>query len=463
MAGQVSKQKSSSLAITATILVILMLGTSASNLLVGDSQALVPDAENNYQSETVFTPEQNLTYVEYTDTGILQVPRNQTITDANLSLSSMWNPVTYQNSTFGNNQTFMWNGDLSDTEISPKTQNLILERVNTANTINDFEVASNVPGDGWLTNGMNGDVWTIVQNNSNLISNSNMNLPNSGYENTSFLSTTGNGDINSNIETCINSPIFDTPRVINNYSLTFQHWLALDSTDAVNVNFLDGNNEWVNLPFDSMILNNPNSNSWHVVNISLDPYLSQTSVTTRLQFCLATSQVPLPRGGWFIDELSLFNEGGSKGAWFHGNFSGDYLPYAASEFIIPANLSNFPYLDELEINANWDIQGYLHDYLTVEFSFDNGLTWNTISGNYGIPGLGVWHNGNVYYGESNGWVPVYLPIVHNFTTSGGLNHTLFKFTVFTNAGVNFGGAVIIWLGRYCDRSVGFPSKKRYRK
>ena len=85
MAGQVSKQKSSSLAFTATILVILMLGTSASNLLVGDSQALVPDAENNYQSENVFTPEQNLTYVEYTDTGILQVPRNQTITDANLS------------------------------------------------------------------------------------------------------------------------------------------------------------------------------------------------------------------------------------------------------------------------------------------------------------------------------------------------------------------------------------------
>ena len=148
-----------------------MLGTSASNLLIGDSQALVPDAENNYQSQTVFMPEQNLTYVEYTDTGILQVPRNQTITDANLSLSSMWNPVTYQNTTFGNNQTFMWNGDLSDMEISPKTQNLILERVNTANTINDFEVASNVPGDGWLTNGRNGDVWTIVQNNSNLISN----------------------------------------------------------------------------------------------------------------------------------------------------------------------------------------------------------------------------------------------------------------------------------------------------
>ncbi len=103
------------------------------------------------------------------------------------------------------------------------------------------------------------------------------------------------------------------------------------------------------------------------------------------------------------------------------------LPNAASEFIIPANLSSFPYLDELEINANWDIQGYLHDYLVVEFSFDNGSSWNIISGTYGIPGLGVWHNGNLNYAESRGWVPIYLPIVHNFTNSGGLNHTLFKF------------------------------------
>ena len=75
-------------------------------------------------------------------------------------------------------------------------QNLILQKINTANTVNDFEVASPVPSDGWLTNGISGAVWTIVQNNTTLFSNSNMNLPVSGYQNTSFLSTTGNGDIN---------------------------------------------------------------------------------------------------------------------------------------------------------------------------------------------------------------------------------------------------------------------------
>ena len=149
-------------------------------------------------------------------------------------------------------------------------------------------------------------------------------------------------------------------------------------------------------------------------------------VTTHLQFCLATSQIPLTRGGWFIDELSLFNEGGRKGAWFHGNFSGNYLPYAASEFIIPANLSSFPYLDELEINANWDIQGYLHDYLTVEFSFDNGHhgiqfleTMASLVWVFGIMAICTMLN-------LEGWVPIYLPIVHNFTNSGGLKSYLIQ-------------------------------------
>ena len=114
-----------------------------------------------------------------------------------------------------------------------------------------------------------------------------MNLPISGYQNTSFLSTTGNGDINSNVETCISSPIIDIPKVINNYSLQFQHWLALDATDTVSVRYLDSNNLWQNLPFSSMIASAPNSNSWQVVNISLDSHFSQTSLSTHLQFCVS--------------------------------------------------------------------------------------------------------------------------------------------------------------------------------
>ena len=105
MASQVPRENHSSLAFIAVILVVLMLGTSTSNLVIGESQALVADSENNFQSEATFEPDENLSYVEKIDSGILQVPRNHTITEANLSLSSMWNSVAYQNSTFGKNQS----------------------------------------------------------------------------------------------------------------------------------------------------------------------------------------------------------------------------------------------------------------------------------------------------------------------------------------------------------------------
>ena len=454
MASQLASQNRRVGGIISFLLVALMIGTPLANFVSGNSQAWTPNEENSWDSEVSFSPNGNLTYVNETNGDMFQVPANHTITAANLSLSSFWNPVSYQNSTFGSNQSLQWNGSLIDTEIKSNNQHLTLEKVNTANNVDDFEIVSTVPSGGWLTNGIDGEVWTIVQNNTTLTSSSNMNLPISGFENTSFLSTTGKGDLQADVDACIRSPIIDLPRVINNYSLTFKHWLALDTTDTISLKFLDDNHIWTDLPFSSTITTNGNSDEWQSVNISLDNHFTQYLTTTHLQFCIQTSQLPSLRGGWFIDELTLFNEGDQKGAWFHGNFSGNYLPNAVSEFIIPANLSSFPYLDELEINANWDIQGYLHDYLVVEFSFDNGASWNVISGNYGIPGLGVWHNGNLYYAESRGWVPIYLPIVHNFTNSGGLNNTLFKFTVHTNAGINFGGTSSSgWEGIAIDQLV----------
>ena len=95
--SQVHRQNRPGLAFIATILVVLMIGTLASNFVIDGSQALVPGQENNYQYEVTFNPEENLTYVEFTDSGIFQVPRNHTITSANLSLASVWNPVAYQN------------------------------------------------------------------------------------------------------------------------------------------------------------------------------------------------------------------------------------------------------------------------------------------------------------------------------------------------------------------------------
>ena len=426
-----------------TLITIMMvfgfLTIPLTNVVNADEASWSTNAPNISDIEVEFELADNMTQLNVTDRTMFEIPANHTVTAANLTLSSYWNPVAYQNTSFEGNQSSDWNGTFSNVEFDSNNDAIGLQKVNTTNLLNDFEQVSMVPDDGWLASGKDGYVWTIVSNNTTLTTNSTQNLPDSGYQNSSFLSTTGTGDLNSDMESCIISPLIEVPRFINGYTLSFYHWLALDPTDGVNLSYLNENNSWTNLP----LFNNQNSGAsnpqWQYVNISLDNLFSQTILTTNLKFCLLTSDVAVPRGGWFIDHLELYNHGDEGGAWFHGNFSGDYLPYAASEFIIPANLTNFPYLDELEINLNWDIQGYLHDYLEVEFSFDNGSSWNIISGNYGIPGLGVWHNGNLFYSESNGWAPVYLPIIHNFSNSGGLNLTLFKFTVYTNAGINYGG------------------------
>jgi len=114
VASQFPREKSSCLFYVPTVLVLLILATSVSNLVIAQSQALMTEPENNYQSEVTFEPDENLTFVEKIDTGILQVPRNHTITEANLSLSSIWNSVPYQNSTFGQDQTFVWNGSVTN-------------------------------------------------------------------------------------------------------------------------------------------------------------------------------------------------------------------------------------------------------------------------------------------------------------------------------------------------------------
>ena len=433
-----------------SVLILLIIATPLTNIVAADSGSWSSEPVRVWSETEGFVITENQSYLDVQAGELLQVPENHTITAANLTVSSLWNPISYQNTTFGYNQASQWHGSL--TNLEENSAALTLEKLNVSNIAEDFEQVSAVPDGGWLPSGRDGEIWTIAGIGGSIVSNSSMALPDVGFQNSSFLATTGIGDLGPGIDTCIHSPVIDVPRVINNYTISFQHWTALDISDSVDLSYLDANQAWISLPFANNI--NLVSNQWEQVNISLDGIFNQAQSTTTLRFCVSTSQTNVLRGGWFIDQMELFNQGDQMGAWFHGNFSGDYLPYAASEFILPANLSNFPYLDELEINLNWDIQGYLHDYLFVEFSFDNGQSWNPISGNYGIPGLGVWHNGNLYYTESSGWIPVYLPIVHNFTNSGGLNHTLFKFTVYTNAGINYGGAASSgWEGIALDQLV----------
>ena len=454
--GEVLK-KSSIQHMRVIILTLMMVLAPLTSNLSNSVSAWDSGQENNWSREVTLDLADNMTYVNTTSYDVFQVPSNHTITQANLGLSNYWNEVNFSSTSFGTSTQNEWNGTDYHTEPDENTGNLRLLKTNASNQINDFETVSSVPSNGWLANGMNSSIWRIIENNSNLNSQSNMQLPNSGHQNSSFLGTFGKGDLSSNTQTCIRSPIINVPRIILNYSITFQHWLAIDSSDSVWVEYLSHNNVWTSLPISSNGGVNHwsgQTNDWQSVNISLDGLLSQNQSSTYFQFCLQTSDVVSPRGGWFIDELLIYNQGDTKGSWFHGNFTGDYLPNALSSLIFPVNFSNFPYADEIEININWDIEGYLYDYLMVDYSIDNGTTWTSISGTYGIPGLGITYNGNFFYAESRGWIPIYLGLNHNFSASGGLNHTLLKFTVHTNLQHNHGGSVSSgWEGIAIDEIV----------
>ena len=101
MASQLASQNRRIGGLISILLVALMIGTPLANFVSSSSQAWSPNEENSWDSEVSFSPNGNLTYVNETNSDMFQVPANHTITEANLSLSSFWNPVTYQNSTFG--------------------------------------------------------------------------------------------------------------------------------------------------------------------------------------------------------------------------------------------------------------------------------------------------------------------------------------------------------------------------
>ena len=434
------------------LLVTILMTSTLSNVLAQDSPTWDSEEPVQWNSNIDFSLQPNQTSLNITESSMIEVPSNHTFTSGQVGVSPIWQSSNSDGTVFDSSFSNQWNGINQNTSQSIQDGKLRLERNSSIGDITDFETTSEVPSEGWSSNGKDSRSWEIILASPNAItSQSGMSLPDEGYNGSGFLSTSGQGDLNSSMHSCLRSPSLDVPRIMNNYSISFDHWLALDSTDAAWVEILDVNGNWVpliptnglsqqsSLQYAPSIVWTGESNSWNRVEIKLDSYVSPLQNTLNLQLCFETSNVLVSRGGWFIDQLSIFNEGDQTGSFFHGNLSGDYLANANSKYIIPMNFTSFPSVDEIEISMNWDIQGYLYDYVTVEYSIDNGSSWNFISGMYGIPGTGIWHNGNVYYGESNGWIPIFMNFNYNFSNSPALNNTLLRLSVITDSSVNFGG------------------------
>ena len=184
---------------------------------------------------------------------------------------------------------------------------------------------------------------------------------------------------------CIRSPAYPTPNFVNNYTLAFRHWLALNTDDAAWVEVKDSSGAWVNAaPINGYNATSTNPTApaavwngidahWAHATFTLDAYLSSIQESIEVRFCFATGTSSSARGGWFVDELLLQNQGDEPGSWFHGNLSGNYLPNAEGQLALSLDFSNHTGQSvELELSSNWDIEGGSNDHLTVWISFDNG-------------------------------------------------------------------------------------------
>ena len=145
-----------------------------------------------------------------------------------------------------------WSGSHNDTVVAVANNELRLKRNSSFSQLTNFETTTVVPSQGWLGSGINDQAWTIQSPSNNTPNTqSNMNLPIEGINGSGFLSTLGEGDLSSSQYSCIQSPQIDTPRIINNFSLSFHQWLALDSSDAVWIEIFDMNNSWTPLMISS--------------------------------------------------------------------------------------------------------------------------------------------------------------------------------------------------------------------
>ena len=86
-------------------MVIGFLTIPLTNVVNADEASWSTNAPNISDIEVEFELADNMTQLNVTDRTMFEIPANHTVTAANLTLSSYWNPVVYQNTSFEGNHS----------------------------------------------------------------------------------------------------------------------------------------------------------------------------------------------------------------------------------------------------------------------------------------------------------------------------------------------------------------------
>lgn len=429
-------------------------------------------------SAQTFLPQGNATNVSLTQNNTLSIPYNETFTGGNLSVTPEW--LAYEDTThsFGMDSGNGWPGTHNGTQGIGRGGQLSLASQQSIASLTDFEnlVETAV---GWRGTGVHHSVWGVSQPGT-WTSNSSHLLPSNAVDGNNVVGTVNPHDLQANMTGCLISPSFAIPAFMSNYTLSLDHWLALEDSDAAWIEWRTSvQNPWQTLEpvggytNTSSLSSTPSyvwsgqSQQWHNAEFSLDSVIPSGADNFEFRMCFQTSSASSYRGGWFLDNMNLSNSGDVPGVWFHGNLTGSYAPDAYGRLRVEVDLSGMTGPMELEFWANWDLEGAFNDNMQTFLSLDNGSTWQLISGLPGLPGNGFAWQGTYYMDESNSWVPQMYSLPATIPSHANSSQALIEFVVLTSTQVNFGGngasgwegIMIDNLKAYSNRGTAFQQER----
>ena len=245
----------------------------------------------------------------------------------------------------------------------------------------------------------------------------------------------------------LTSPSSPVPSIPNNWEVSFNHWYHLHHTNSSTGSSgawleisLDGGLTWnyvepvggynwnistsAPIPTGASgagfgVFGGPDASGWVNSTFDISHLHNSSALDMKHRFVIWTDSTgTVDRPGWYVDEVTISNDGETPGAWFHGSLIGEYAGDAHAHLTIPVQINSSAGTSGAWMARYWtdfDLEGGTWDNFEIRVSSDN-TSWHRLSPVGGIPGPnGLTVAGRTIMEDSNGWVEVAHPFPSSFT------------------------------------------------
>ncbi len=270
------------------------------------------------------------------------LPSNETITSSSFSIEPVFAQAADNGSHWSADNTLGFSTGIHDETISQRDSGLTLAPIGTIDQLSEFNSGQETFVDLW-PRGNNSSIWNPL----NLSENNGEWIPESATSGNIVAGTSFGANLTGENEAYLQTKTWKLPPVMKNLTFSFQSWLSIGQSDAAWLELShDGGLSWTIIEMEgydgSSVLSgggawSGNHSQWQLQSVILDdiPNLN-ISVSLTIRFHIQTQS---NCSGWFIDDITLSNEGDPGGTWFHGNLNGQYAGNAHGRLVIPIDLS----------------------------------------------------------------------------------------------------------------------------